>query len=409
MATRCGVAHSISQDSYLAGKEMALEALKNAGIDKCDFALVYASVEHQVEELRNGLHSVLGVETLLVGATSPGIITNDFLSYEGMLTGILVIASDSIAFNSCHTGSLKEGEEIVGKRCGRKLRTLLREPNPNLLLLYDSVRKEGEGSMSFYISSPILEGIASEIEDWPPVAGVGIVDIVRPAESKLWDQHSIVMSEVLALVISGEVRMDTTIMHGCKPASDYHRITKMEGFLVLEIDNRPAMDLIREYLGDPEYIDWKHVPNFITLGVNKGGKYGPFKEENYVNRMVAGIDMDSGGVFLAEMDIKEGDDFQFMRRSIETDMVGEEARKLLASLDGRTPLFALYISCLGRIKKLFGSEKEEGDEVRKALGNIPLLGIYSGVEIARVQGKVMPLDWTGVLCVFSEPNSTQSG
>jgi hypothetical protein len=33
---------------------------------------------------------------------------------------------------------------------------------------------------------------------------------------------------------------------------------------------------------------------------------------------------------------------------------------------------------------------------------IPLLGIYSGVEIARVGGDLQPLDWTGVLCIFSE-------
>lgn len=33
---------------------------------------------------------------------------------------------------------------------------------------------------------------------------------------------------------------------------------------------------------------------------------------------------------------------------------------------------------------------------------MPLLGLYSGVEIARVGGQMQALDWTGVLCVFSE-------
>jgi len=59
---------------------------------------------------------------------------------------------------------------------------------------------------------------------------------------------------------------------------------------------------------------------------------------------------------------------------------------------------------LGRIKKIFGTEKEEAQEIQEALGNdVPLLGIYSGVEIAKVNNKIMPLDWTGVLCVFSIP------
>jgi small ligand-binding sensory domain FIST len=103
-----------------------------------------------------------------------------------------------------------------------------------------------------------------------------------------------------------------------------------------------------------------------------------------------------------EGDLIEGDNFQFMRRSIETRMVSEMALKLLESLGPRKPLFAFYISCLGRIKKYFGTEKEESEEIQKTVGSkIPVLGIYSGTEIARVRDKIMPLDWTGVLCVFS--------
>lgn len=402
METRSGVAHSTLQDSYLAGQELANKALQNAGIKECNFALVFASVEHQVENLLEGIQSILGPGTHIMGATSPGIITNDFLSYEGMLAGILVLASESITLNSCRKGNLNEGLEIVGKRLGQEIRELLSPADSNLLLFYDGVNKQNKSGQVFHLASPLLEAIEQEIGEWPPVAGVGIVDIVRPLDIRIWDKNAIVESEIMALVLKGNVRMDTTIMHGCKPASDYHRITKMTGTHLQEVNNRPALELVREYLGDPDEVDWTSITSLITLGVNRGEKYGPFREENYVNRMVFGVDEKSGGLYLGEMDLKQGDEFQFMRRSIETDMVGEEARKLLDSLDGRKPLFALYISCLGRIKKLYGSENEEGDAVREALGDIPLLGIYSGVEMARVRGKVMPLDWTGVLCVFSE-------
>lgn len=104
-----------------------------------------------------------------------------------------------------------------------------------------------------------------------------------------------------------------------------------------------------------------------------------------------------------DVDFQVGDEFQFMRRSIEPGIVSRQSHRLLNSLTGRRPLFALYISCAGRIKKLYGSDKEEAEEVQEALGDLPLIGMYSGVEIARVKNKLMPLDWTGVLCVFSEP------
>jgi hypothetical protein len=50
-----------------------------------------------------------------------------------------------------------------------------------------------------------------------------------------------------------------------------------------------------------------------------------------------------------------------------------------------------------------GTEGEEAEEVQKVIGSkMPLLGMYSGVEIAKVGKDIQPLDWTGVLCIFSE-------
>jgi hypothetical protein len=40
--------------------------------------------------------------------------------------------------------------------------------------------------------------------------------------------------------------------------------------------------------------------------------------------------------------------------------------------------------------------------VIRLLGDIPFFGIFSGVEIANIATSVKPLDWTGVVCLFSE-------
>ena len=36
-------------------------------------------------------------------------------------------------------------------------------------------------------------------------------------------------------------------------------------------------------------------------------------------------------------------------------------------------------------------------------GKVPLLGLYTGVEIAPVEGRSRGLDWTGVFCLLSVP------
>ena len=76
-------------------------------------------------------------------------------------------------------------------------------------------------------------------------------------------------------------------------------------------------------------------------------------------------------------------------------------------------MFALYIDCAGRTSAFSGADVEEAailqyrqsaraDLEQAELGpETPLLGFYSGVEIAPLLGRSRPLDWTGVLTLFT--------
>ena len=141
----------------------------------------------------------------------------------------------------------------------------------------------------------------------------------------------------------------------------------------------------------------------MTLGVNKGDKYGEFREEDYANRLVMGIDRDRGGLIMFENDLKKGSDVQLMRRSIDLEYVERRTEVDLGRVSDRMPFFAFYIDCAGRCSAYCGTDGEEASGVLRTIGSVmPFLGIYSGVEIARVGSDVQALDWTGILCVFSE-------
>ena len=42
-------------------------------------------------------------------------------------------------------------------------------------------------------------------------------------------------------------------------------------------------------LGPESNKTWEDFPLFVTLGVNKGDKFGPFNEEDYANRLVMAV------------------------------------------------------------------------------------------------------------------------
>ena len=127
-----------------------------------------------------------------------------------------------------------------------------------------------------------------------------------------------------------------------------------------------------------------------------------FDENRYVNRLCLRVDTKRKGLVMFEPDLQPGSRVQLMRRSVDMGYVRQRAEELLARLQDRRPLLAFYIDCAGRAGTYAGTEDEEAAQLQTVLAlRMPFLGIYSGVELGPIGGVVMPLDWTGVLCIFS--------
>ena len=59
---------------------------------------------------------------------------------------------------------------------------------------------------------------------------------------------------------------------------------------------------------------------------------------------------------------------------------------------------------MGQAGSYCGSDGEEGAEIQKVIGSqMPLLGLYNRAwRLAPLPDTEQALDWSGVLCVFSE-------
>jgi small ligand-binding sensory domain FIST len=107
---------------------------------------------------------------------------------------------------------------------------------------------------------------------------------------------------------------------------------------------------------------------------------------------------------LFEADFRRGSRVQLMlydpARMFES--ARQQTTALLAALGKREPLFGLYIDCAGRSTTFSSLYDDETAPIRQQVATrCPLLGFYSGVEIAPILGRSRPLDWTGVLALFT--------
>jgi len=241
-----------------------------------------------------------------------------------------------------------------------------------------------------------------------PIIGAGVIGDYAFNPTKQFCGSYVGSQSVVGVALTGSFRPYFRIMHGCTPLDGvYHKITKIEGSALYEIDGKPIVEIIDKLYGNQDWRNQRPV-NLLTIGVNHGRRFGRPKEGNYVNRLITGILPNGEGIGIFEPDFEIGTEIQFMLRD-NTKMI-ESAMKNSVELmqeikaDGREPLFGLYIDCAGRTATCSNTTTEEAAEVQEVLKqyNTPLFGFYSVVEVAPLLQKSRGLDWTGVLIVLAK-------
>ena len=405
---KAGVAFSNKKDFFLSGKEIAENALKNGGIRRPDFVFSFCGGNIDCEAFFQGIQSVVGDTVNIIGGSAIGVLTHNDLSYENYPAGCAVLQSDSLQYKVSVVSDLNKDEKLAGMKLAQQM-SLEADEKP-LFIFYDSVKKSPTEKTPpvMNASSPLIEGI-EEINDSPiQIAGAGLIGDYSFNPVKLLCGSYVGSQSVVGAVLKGSFKTYFKIMHGLTPLNGvYHTITSVEDSIIYEVDGKPVVKMIDDIYGNENWQNQNPV-QLVSIGVNYGEKYAKPKESNYVNRLITGVLPGGKGICLFEPDFEKGAEVQFMLRN-NGEMIRSAKNNSLELMnqiesDGRKAVWGLYIDCAGRTAYVSNTSEEEASEVQKVLNQygIPLLGFYSGVEIAPFLGKSRGLDWTGVLIVFAE-------
>jgi len=406
--TKVGIGYINEKKAFPSGKRLAEKALGAGDVERVDLAFAFCAGGLDHEEFFDGLQSVIGKEAPIIGGSAIGVITNRALSYGGSPAGLALIQSDRIQHRVKAVGGLDKGEQQAGQKLVQAFATDLEDKM--LLIFYDSVRRPATNSAPPILntSTPLLAGIEEGLPHKIPIIGAGLIGDYRFGPTKQFCGSYVDSQSVVGAALSGDFRPYFRIMHGCTPLDGtYHTVTRVEGATLYELDGKPIAGIIDDLFGND---GWRHEHpvNYLTIGVNHGERYGEFQEGNYVNRLIIGLMPDGKGIGLFEPGLESGMEIQFMLRDSEKML--ESTKRNSAALmkqidaDGSRPVFGLYIDCAGRTAAYSSTSYEEAAEIQQVLRkhDAPLIGFYSGVEIAPLLKKSRGLDWTGVLVVFAE-------
>ncbi|HQQ69403.1 MAG TPA: FIST C-terminal domain-containing protein [Alicycliphilus sp.] len=222
------------------------------------------------------------------------------------------------------------------------------------------------------------------------------------------------------VAFSDQVGLVSRVTQDCQPIGAQSVVTQARGNLVLRLDDRPALDVLFETLGvrlngDPQPA--LRAVRHTLAGLSSADAPAPqgtghFGADTRV-RHIVGLDAARGGVALADR-VQVGMHLTFCQRHVgaaRADLmrICAEIREELApeppglpSGDAGTQperriCGALYVSCSGRGGQHFGGPSAELQIVRRALGDVPLVGFYAAGEIA----SHWLYGYTGLLTVFA--------
>lgn len=230
---------------------------------------------------------------------------------------------------------------------------------------------------------------------------------------------------------AGRLGLMSRVTQGCQPVSKSYQITACESNVITELSGQPALEVM---LGDldisldnpQEAIDkvrrtlvgLSGVSQSLADGtVRRAGQFGA----DVLVRHLIGLDPSRKGIAIADMP-EVGMTLAFcerhaaaaradlmrvcaeIREELEPQEVTAEVAQALGASEAESAPHlargiagAIYVSCTGRGGPHFGGPSAELQIIRRALGDVPLVGFFANGEIARnhVYG------YTGVLTVFT--------
>ena len=396
--SRIGVGHSVSADSRDAGRQCIERALGRRSGHSASWLLAFCGGKHDPSAFLRGLRTLSPAP--VIGGSAAGTITTSARGYGGLETAVAAFPRELGAPTVITEGALLSGEGVAGRRLGDRLAQVT-QGGETVLLFYDSVASTSPHTL--HPASGLIEGIYEGLAGREIVLlGAGMLTDLNLTDGYIFDGEQARKHAALAVVLPEAIAADTTILHGCIPVSSFLTVTNIEGAELLELDGRPALDVLEERLGRERWNDLHlELSLSVTLGQKQGDLFTRYDENAYVNRLILRVDRARRSVTLFEPDFRPGSLVQIMSRdnALMLASVRDGTAALMKRLESRRKLLWLYFDCAGRASARSGAEIEEADLLTAGLpGTTPLIGFYSGVEIAPLAGgRSRPLDWTGVL------------
>jgi len=386
MSVRVGSGLSQHPEVRVGAAEAAAAARAGLGGEDADLAFVFASGAHLAapETLLEAVHEELA-PAALVGCGAGGVVGDGLEVESGTAVAVWAATLAGGRAETFHVHVEPEGEgysvEGLPSPVGASAMVLLADP------------------YSFPTDRVLLE-IGRVAPGVPVLGGLSSARTLDGASALLCDDEVVSGGAVGARMEGVEVL--PCVSQGAVPVGPSLTVTGADGHVIRSLDDRPALDALRDAVDELDAAERAMVAGGLLLGlcVAEGG---PDRgDDEYLVRGLLGADPEAGTVAVGNA-VCPGNRVRLHARdagSADLDLRTELGLRREALGDAR-PAGALMFTCNGRGISMFGVAHHDVTLLADELGGTPAAGFFAAGEIGPVGGQPFLHGFTATVAVFA--------
>ncbi len=390
MATEAGVGLSTVPEAVPAARAAARRALERGGAPSADWAAVFITSPHRpyFASMLAEIQKTLGTD-FIAGCSASGVLTATEEVEGRPAVAVLAVRSDRLS-GSTLFASLGAGEPGSAAR--------------------DVARQIGErrGGLMVLLPDPIAgrpDHLLHEIgRSIPGCEAIGAAASGDPAQEGTFQFYgrNVASRALTGLHLGGDLRRTIGITQGCQPLGPQARVTAGDGNVILEVDGRPALEVLRSRLPGPLADSLGRLGAHLFVGLPPDPHQDEILPGEYLVRSIVGID-EARGALVVGATVRRDQPLYFVLR--EAHSAREDLKEMLQRLGraaGRSVRFGFYFNCAARGSSLYGMPGIDTAYISSALGDLPIVGFFGNAEIAPLRGRNRLFTYTGVLALIGD-------
>lgn len=359
------VAHSDSVDTLDAARELIESCNRSLAGDSPKAGILFASVDYDHDVLLATLRAEWP-DVMLVGGSSDGEISSELGFCHDSIV-LTVFAGEGLEVHAGLGRDLSQGIPAAVASAVEGLEGV----RPTLCIGVFAPTTN---------SSEVVRELNRHFDDACPIVG-GLTGAPRGEQDGTLEffADEVLTDSIPLLFLSGDFSYSWGLGSGWFPIGDTHEVTRAEGHVVYEIDDRPALEIYEKHYGA--------VPT-SSLGEYPLAVYGDDGTDEWALRAILDSDRESGLLRFAG-EVVERSRVRMTEVLAEGILSGSSAslQNALQGYGGERPELALVFSCAARKWVLGTKAEEEIGELRDCAArhgspDLAIAGLYVFGEIS---------------------------